>query len=498
MDLTKTSNRALSICTSLDASHISRLRRGERKLVREANYIQTMAAYFARRCVENYQQKALQQALRKTLDIPGDPAKTAEHICNWLFDDAPQETKSMDRFLDNLSKIDLEPSPKDETCIESTNWGSDSSEMSFHYGYEGKKTAVLGFLSLVKQSNQPGLLLLYSDEPMEWMTDDPWFLAQWSEMLKQVIMKGNRIRIIHNLNRNLDEMLEALTKWMPLYMTGAIEPYYYPKKRDGIFKRTLFICPHTASVTSTSIDTMADKGINILLRDARAIDALTEEYNAYFQLCKPLMRIFTSGDEEQYLSSMAEFEKETANAILEADYLSLATIPAPVAKSMFARMNSVRKKMLEEYYLKRREVLASNMANNSRLEIIHIPEIDEIKAGKAKPGFTGLTDFEELYYTPKEFKAHLENIVQLLQTHENYHLILKKRTSNEGYTLYVKEDLGAFVLKASRPNLIFAINESNMTAAFWDYLNAKLGNDHLSNRYKSETIGRLQAIIDEL
>lgn len=498
MNITRTSNSALSLHTSLDASHISRLRRGERKLPKKANYIKTMAAYFARQCLEEYQIKALLEALGKSAAPLNDLDLTTDRIYYWLQDNAPEETMPGGDLPDNISKIHPENAPNNEDLVQSKKPGLDLPEVSLHYGDEGKRNAVAGFLSLVSESDKTGTLLLYSDEPMEWLTEDPSFLAKWAEMLKQVIMKGNRIRIIHTLNRNLDELLEALGKWMPLYMTGAIEPYYYPKVRDGVFKRTIFIFPDAAALTATSLDTMTDKAVNILVRDLKAVDALTEEFNAYFQLCRPLMRIFTSRNKEQYLSAVEEFEKKEANTIVEAECLSPSTIPAQAAASIFARTDSVRKKELLDYYLKRCEIFKNNIAQHRYYEIIRLPENDEIKKGRVELGFTGIDDFAGLYYTAEEYKAHLENIVQLLQTYENYNLILKKRISHEGYTLYAKEDLGAFVFKTSSPNLIFEINENNLTSAFWYYLHANLGKKQRNEKQKKETIKQLQAVISDL
>jgi len=146
----------------------------------------------------------------------------------------------------------------------------------------------------------------------------------------------------------------------------------------------------------------------------------------------------------------------------------------------------------------RREIFENNLKHNRYQEVIHLPDVDEIKKGAVGLGFTGISDFEGLFYTPKEYKAHIENIIRLLQTYENYNLILKKGINNGAYALYVKEDLGAFVFKTSTPYLIFAINESNMTAAFWDYLNSNLGKDQGGNKNKRETINQLQVVIDEL
>ena len=224
MNITRTSNSALSLHTSLDASHISRLRRGERKLPKKANYIKTMAAYFTRQCLEEYQKKALLEALGKSAAPLNDLDLTTDRIYHWLQDDAPEETMPGGDLPDNISKIHPENTPSNEDLVQSKKPGLNLPEVSLHDGDEGKRNAVAGFLSLVSESDKTGTLLLYSDESMEWLTEDPSFLAKWAEMLKQVIVKGNRIRIIHTLNRNLDELLEALGKWMPLYMTGAIEP----------------------------------------------------------------------------------------------------------------------------------------------------------------------------------------------------------------------------------------------------------------------------------
>ena len=64
MTITKTTNSALSLYTSLDASHISRLRRGQRSLSRNETYSGRMASYFARNCSRDYQRNALFDALR--------------------------------------------------------------------------------------------------------------------------------------------------------------------------------------------------------------------------------------------------------------------------------------------------------------------------------------------------------------------------------------------------------------------------------------------------
>lgn len=88
---------------------------------------------------------------------------------------------------------------------------------------------------------------------MEWLYEDAVFGARWAELFRRVLEKGNRVKIIHTVARDIHEMPEAVTKWLPIYMSGALEPYFCPKLRDGLWRRTLFIAPDTAAVVSSSV-----------------------------------------------------------------------------------------------------------------------------------------------------------------------------------------------------------------------------------------------------
>ena len=67
------------------------------------------------------------------------------------------------------------------------------------YGNAGKRKAVEQFFLMILQEKKPQTLLLFSDESMAWLYEDPAFSARWMELFKQVILKGNRVRIIHTV-----------------------------------------------------------------------------------------------------------------------------------------------------------------------------------------------------------------------------------------------------------------------------------------------------------
>ncbi len=495
MNITKTTNSSLSMQISLDASHISRLRRGQRRLVPNAEYIEKMAAYFVRQCVEEYQKSALLEILKRPAALFDDPAKAVEQLYLWLLADEKNESASVAGFLNGLNIV-----PSGSFKNNSKNYTiADIPEtipgISLYYGREGKREAVIRFLSIVVKIKKPGYIFLYSDESMDWMTQDSAFQLKWMELLYKVISRGNRIKIIHTVSRNLDEMLEALSKWIPLYMTGAIEPYYYPKKRDGIFRRTMFIAPEKAAVSSNSFDSMSDKVTNILFTEEKAIESMAEEFNCYLSLCKPLMRIFSDKDRNEYLRTLDEFEKEIENTILKTERLSLLTMPDHIFGSMLKRADVQRTNDLMDYFHIRKEKFLAEIRIKKFNEIIKLDEVIDICDGSVPIGYTGIPELFGVKYRPDEYRDHLSNIINLLNIYDNYNVVINRGVTVNNYRVYAKEDLGAIVEKTTEPHAIFALNEVNMTAAFWDYLNVDFNE---KKNDKQRVIEELENLVEKL
>ena len=108
----------------------------------------------------------------------------------------------------------------------------------FYTGTAGLQRAVIRFLGNAAQ--KPGSdLLLYSDQKMDWLQTR--FSLKWQSLMRECLRNGIKMKIIHNLDRNAEEMLFALQNWLPLYMTGAIEPYYRLDTNGSRFSHTVFI-----------------------------------------------------------------------------------------------------------------------------------------------------------------------------------------------------------------------------------------------------------------
>ncbi|MBE6725269.1 MAG: hypothetical protein E7576_08795 [Ruminococcaceae bacterium] len=298
MKLTDTRNAALARALNFDPSYISRIRRRIRGIPPHEPFLVPAAAYFAASIREEYQKSAVSEELGR--EWPNDHAEAAALLVSWLEDSKKQPSAVPDLMRALALSQNLPGGEGGEFVPEAGT----PARMLLFYGNSGKRSCVARFLSELVKSGQPYRLLLCSDEDMTWLYEDPAFVRTWNALLSGLIGNGSRIRIIHTVSRDLTEMWEAVRKWLPLYMTGAIEPYYYPRLQDGILRRSIFIAEGTSAVTAHSTRGQGDGALNCLVNDRGAVDALTDEFEAYLRLCRPLMRIVPqaeSGDVAELL-----------------------------------------------------------------------------------------------------------------------------------------------------------------------------------------------------
>ena len=497
MNITKTSNSALAHAVKLDASYISRLRSGKRMIPKGGDVIRSMAACFARRCTDEFHQKAVTDAL-KLIRFPGNSLRLTEEITRWLLQENENGSDRVEHFLQGLSAI----KGHETSGTPAKAQGSDPlffprEAVSVYYGIEGKRRAAEYFLSEIAAGEKPQTLLLFSDEETSWMTADPVYAQKWAALMTRVLLRGNRIRIIHTISRDLDEMLSAISQWMPLYMIGSIEPYFYPKKRDGIFRKTLFIAPDTAAVVSGSIGSQITEAASLLFRDRTAIASFAGEFMQYLRLCRPLMRIFTVRDREACMATLKEFEQEQADTLIKTESLSLLTMPEDLLMTISQRSNPDNQDSAKSHQDRQRNF--QRMAQQSLYtEIIALPDVQAVKRGEVKVAMSDMLGGGAMYYTPQEFVRHLEHITELLKTRENFRVHLIRRPTEDRYMVYAREELGVIVAKTSQPPVVLAMNESNMTAAFWDFLKSIIGDKAYENPDKQAVISRLQNFLRQL
>jgi hypothetical protein len=509
MNLSGTSNSVLARQVNLDASYISRLRRGDRAPSKNENYLMAISQYFAKQMTSDVFKSGLSHALHKApshMPIELEPASRL--IFDWLCDQKSVEHETIGSLLDQVSNFSFAKSDRAPVSIPQNN--IQSTAYATYFGLEGKRAAVVELLTAAVASNKTETLYLYSDESIEWLMGDKKFTALWGSMMQKVIQKGHRIIIIHTVNRGLEEMLTSIREWLPLYMTGALEPYYYPRTRDEVYRRTLFVLGEQMALSSQSIGHSEMKIMIHKFIEPDVVHRYQQEFSGYLSKCRPLMRIMTPRSKEAAMSIIHEFEAEPAPGMLMRQGLSLLTLPPQIAQSLLEHNGTDPEfiKILVDYQNKKVELFTNCLKGHEHIELLVLPDrkllqqLRKAKNGKTEKvgpqkitlGFTGIIGLSEAEYNAAEYVAHLERVIELLNTCPNYHVLLLDSAFASGCSVFVKDQVGVLIIKDKAPHVLFAINESRLTAAFSDYVSQIAGKFRLNETERKLTLRRLESM----
>ncbi|MCZ0862515.1 hypothetical protein [Methanocorpusculum vombati] len=475
MNITKTTNTSLALFLSVVPSYICRLRNGSRPLPKNSDLLQPMGEFFAEKITDDFQKQSIMQACGMNDTFPEDKAFLATILMHWLSETDVREKTSLE------TDVDTWKTPK--TGCQSVD--------TLYYGCKGKQDAVVRFLTEILRHEGTQTLLLFSDENMDWMTE-PAFFRQWGTLLMRVLQKENHIKIIHTVSRKGQEMDAAIRGWLPLYTTDRIEPYYCPEPKDGIYRRTLFIAPETAAISSFSIQDNIDAAPNLYITDPEAIRAFTKEFEDYISICKPLMQKYSVlSANPAYKTILWEWEETNGTIHLMPEYLSEISFPPGFLNDCCSR---VGREDLFAYVQDRAAHILQQLSFCKVYDLLHLPEPGMVLEGKVRIPRVSYPDVPVLWYTPEGFCAHLRQIICLLRTCPAYHAVI--HSPEEPYVMQVKERTGAFVLGKIEQPVTYFFNEPQMTASFQSSLRKKIQSNSAVSR--EDTISLLEGYIQSL
>ncbi len=293
MELGGLSNSTLARSCNVDPSHISRFRNGLRSP--KSNPI--LSKLLTENCFEQISQQdklaeliqLMQEDISDVKDLSTDDSKRLfDSFKIWLMESKTAAHKAAEdiiySFANYYPPTESIPVPTTEMLAANTQHICDT-----YIGTEGLKQAILAFLSLAI-SKDAKELLLYSDYPINWLEDKAYFM-QWIALMTACLQKKMHMTLIHNVNRDSEEMVSAIKSWMPLYMSGNIDPYYSTKDNGNRFYHTLFVCPGIAAIESWQAADNSLEGIFHFMLDQDAIDLCVKSFESMMKNSRHLLKV---------------------------------------------------------------------------------------------------------------------------------------------------------------------------------------------------------------
>lgn len=455
-------NSVVAKALSFDPSYISRVRAGKRGISGQRDFVEGAADFFARNACNDFQRSVIFDAIDAQPEST-DVADVARLIADWLTDGSPFDVDvrhDAARSVDGrLREVDSLRSHSDKSS--SGNGGN----VTLLYGDDGKRKAVETFLSDLIAGGKPASLLLYSDEDMRWLTEDEAFAGRWAAMLLHLLKTGSTIKIVHTVSRDIGDMIEGMKKWIPLYAVGKIEPFYCPKIRDGIFRRTLFVAEGTSVVNASSCGNPHSAAC-LYIRDERAAKAFAEEFLGFFALCDSLGKAYTPQDASSLMGEVSSLAQKSGKIVLAGASPLFATIPDALLQEGGAQLaDPAVVRFLHRTRAWVREFLDSG---GQIVDIVNAsPGASDADVPLTR--VAGMLGKLDLRYSAAIHAAHVEAAWEFASAHENYQVAFCGDLP-ANVSFFVSESGGAIVSFAPPWCMSLALGEQRMVRALVDYL----------------------------
>lgn len=487
MNLLGLSNRQMAKILNTDPSYISHFRTGTRTPKLTNQLIQDICLLLAEQLIQQNKLIDFQKLLLSKEILPAQPDKLRETLFIWFGNITPLTAQSpIIDFVNYLDSFEIENS-ENIPDIDPSAFKEFYQQQSQYYKYEGFRQATLRFL--IDAAENKGELWLYSDQAMTWMFEDKIYLSRWKALMCHCIKSGVQIKIIHNINRDSREMIKSIESWLPLYMSGMIQPYYCKKKPDNRFSNTLFLCPGIACIEATHVRNFENEGVYNYHTQAERLELLKKEFLGLLYDCEPLLQIFTENDKENFLFAFNHKPQKTINNLLPT--LSLATMPEKLMQDIAktSALSSAEKLHFKTLWKLQKDQLRYALENGHVFEFLPLqnPITDNIPID-----CQNIILSQEINYSPKQYNLHLKQILKISQEHYNFFPVPLNQKIFEHVQLIIGSQQ-VMVMKRNNPRIVFLFTHPLMLKAFNDYIE-QLKNKH--DYYKEETNLLLKKYLD--
>ena len=275
----------LSKAVNIDPSYLSRMRTGKRLPGGNSRVLEDICSVLIKKITEKQRLSELAGIMGENM---GNFSTEPEHLSAWLMNVSEEAYKvSVDRLIQRIGTLSPEITapipPVPQEVIESV-----ACDESLQYrGTDGLRKAVTRFL--LSAEKRGSTLWLYSDQSMDWMSGS--YNALWQSLLASALSRGVKIRIIHDIERGTAEMLNAISSWLPLYMTGMIEPYYCTLPSDSRFGCTMFLEPGFACIEGFCVRGTESECEYHYVTDSEQLEVREREYSRLMEMSRRLVEI---------------------------------------------------------------------------------------------------------------------------------------------------------------------------------------------------------------
>lgn len=489
MKLSQITNKELADAISVDPSLISLLRSGKRRQPQNQKYISAMASFFASRCTADFQRNALaemlgQSVLRSSLPI----AATAERLNRWLSGDSDM----IDQMVETIDAAAIQPRRQEPLLQQPVL----PQQHAFYFGVEGRRQTIQRTLQYLLSRRDPQTVYLISDDDLSWMLSNYTLAKRVQSGLLELLERGFVIHQIMPAMNFVSRYTEALRFWLPLYSTGKMKVYYYPRLRDNLYRHSSIIVPGCCIHTATCIGLDDENHISMFSTDPQLIETSMKQVQKHLSLCRPAMHVYT--DAKTFASNVAQLYNRTGDIIQMVSPLPVNTMPPQLIALCQQSFHEKIWKDMMQLLAERHPLFEKNLEQRVWIDMAPLASAEDIRAGKISIACPYSSYPEHLCYTPETYVMHLEYILYLLEHYESYHFIPYNKIKQSGYSLIANEGDLALLFRTMPPALMLEMERPEMVQACREHLLRIAEGIGYDGIQRLKTVLQIRSLIQEL
>ena len=453
----------MSKYTLCDASSISRMRYGKIKPSEPVEFANKIASYVTNKCSNESDRKKIEKLTNN------DEENLYKKVFKYLTNKEENENNDMIKaFLNNLDKFNLNDYIKaikfDELKVPSVPFYITKTKN--YFGLEEMKKAELDFLKGTVLSKNNEDVFMCSDMPMEDLAKDIDFSKKWMFGIACLLKKGIHLNIIHNLDRPFNEMMLGLESWIPLYMTGQINPFYFKDISTNIYHNLTYVSG-TLALAGECIENYHKDGKYFLTSNKKEVDYYKTKANNLLKKANNLMNIYKEENSKSYNLFLDDCLNKDGNIKRILSSLPLFTMSNDLLNEIL-KNNKVSKKDINKIInYKNEEFNKYNtlLKNNTINDIIYILSKEEFTKNIPSLSLSNIFYDKKIKYSYETYLKHLKETKKFASKNNNYILNISNYLTFNNISITIFDKKLVIISKEENPTIHFVIKHPKLVNA---------------------------------
>lgn len=262
----------------------------------------------------------------------------------------------------------------------------------------------------------------------------------------------------------------GLEGWVPMYMTGQIDPYYLKGVHNAVFGHLLY-SGGTAALEGECIMGHHENGKMYLTNNKTETAYYRRRAEDLLGKASPLMEIYRSDAENRYVSFL-QTEAETPGSrrsILSAP--PAFTISEELLERMLSRadLTEGEREKIRAYVLLQRNQMETLLESNTVHDDFPLVSQEEFEAYPMSLSLAGLFLEKDIQYTYEDYLLHIEQTKAYADGHPNYHINGSGSHMFRNIQIRILEGKWAVVSKNKAPVIHFVIRHPKLLEAIENF-----------------------------